>query len=740
MFKYYNAVTNRSGDALPGYFVRLFDASGTAVDIFADANGTPISTDSGKDNAAKSDDNGMLRFYVENGTYDIRYYDSDDNYKDVEVGIPMFEASGIYDDFASTTAGKGASLVALEGGSDVQTGLNARPTSATLAASGGAALVGFIQSGTGAAARTAAAKMLESPASPEDFSGDDSAALLAAATASREVRLARGATYTLTDLVDLSALNGRRIYLNGATIEADASFSDTHLISMSGDSEIFGPGTIDGTNVDAPTVAYASGVYAGVGIFITGTGDNGVIDGVDFINFQSGPILHDSATTRSGFKVRNCSFTDNQKYVSNATNAIVAMHGVSNGLMEDCMAETYNWKGFYFTNGSSNQIVRCHTNGGVIGHASHFLSGGSDNSIIDCSHTGIGFGVKVDDDLRPTIRNFKLNGGRCAIYVQSCVDFEIVGGQAFDPAAQAIVIDGANGDVSGSVIGFRGVRTTPGSTADHAGIRIESFAAGIASGIVVSNCYFRNFLWGVHVPNSGYAQTDINITGNEFRNTGQYGIIAYIGSGVISGNLIEMDNDSVEAAIHVERDSVTTTGSIEISNNVMRGCTSDNIELETRLHHKSIRVANNRSDGGTTFLNYNGNGNAADTVSVLEVTGNQGVGLTTGCDLTFNTTTTTRAKIEGNNFVNSSYVPVANSLTNLTNVTSLATSQRGTATLAAGTASVSLPIAEPNTSYRISLSGNAAETFSWASKATSGFTINSSNAGSTASVDWTVSR
>lgn len=142
MFKYYNAVTNRSGDALPGYYVRLFDASGTAVDIFADANGTPISTDSGKDNAAKSDDNGMLRFYVKNGTYDIRYYDSDDNYKDVEVGIPMFEASGVYDDFASTTAGKGASLVALEGGSNVQAGLNARPTSAVLAANDGATKLG----------------------------------------------------------------------------------------------------------------------------------------------------------------------------------------------------------------------------------------------------------------------------------------------------------------------------------------------------------------------------------------------------------------------------------------------------------------------------------------------------------------------------------------------------------------------------------------------------------------------
>lgn len=737
MFYYYNALQTKSGDILPDYLVRLLDAIGNEVDIYADDSSTPIISVSGVANAAKADDLGMVRFWVPNGTYDIAIYDTTDTFKGREEGVPMYDAGTLTTDLSDDT---GAALVGSTGGITVQASLDARPTSATLAASGGAALVGFIQSGTGSTPRDIYVKMLEAPASPEDFTGNASAALLAAATASREVRLARGATYTLTDLVDLSALSGRRIYMNGATIAAGASFTDTHLISMSGDSEIIGPGTFDGTNVDAPTGAYASGVYAGVGIYITGTGDDGLIDGVTFTNFQSGPILHDSATTRSGFRVRKVILIDNQKYTANATNALAAMHGVSNGLMEDCRAEIYNWKAFYFTNGSFNKIVRCHANGGVIGHASHFLSGGNDNSIIDCSHEGTGFGVKVDGELRPSVINFKLQSGRCAIYMQSSTDFEIVGGQAFDPEVQAIIIDSANGNCNGTVVGFRGSRTTPGSTGSHVGILLQSFAAGVVSGVTISNCYFRNFLFGIQAPNSGFAQTDIQIINNELRNAGQYGILAYIGSGVISGNLIEMDNAAVEAAIHVERDSVTTTGNLEISNNVMRGCTADNIELLTRLHYKSIRVINNRSDGGTVFLNFSCNGNAADTVSVLEVTGNQGVGVTTGCSLTFNTTTSTRAKIENNNFVNSSYVPVSNSLTNLTNVTSLATSQRGTATLAAGTAAVSLTIAEPNTSYRISLSGNAAETFSWASKATGGFTINSSNAGSTASVDWVISR
>lgn len=609
-----------------------------------------------------------------------------------------------------------------------------------LALPSGAGLVGWQQSGTGSTVVTVDDTLSSLAASPEQFAGNPSVALAAAATAHTDIILARDATYTLPTLVDLSALNGRRIHMNGATIQAAVGFTGNHLLKIAGDCQILGPGTFDGTNVPAPVSAYASGDYPGVGIYITGTGNNGLIDRVDFIEFQSGPILHDSATTRSGFQVRNCTFTNNQKYVTDATNSIVAMHGVSNGLMADCQCTAYNWKAFYFANGSYNQIVRCHTNGGVIGHASHFLIGGNDNSIIDCTHTGVGFGVKVDDEARPSVINFKMNGGASAIYMQSCVDFQVIGGTAIDCSGKTMLIDAANGNCSGLVVGFRASRTTPGTTGDHVGIYMASFAAGVVNGVQIRDCYLRNFLFGIQIANTGFAQTDIMITDNELRNTGQYGILAYMGSGIISGNLIEMDNSSVEAAIHVERDGVTTTGALEISNNVMRGCTADNIELLTRLNHKSIRVINNRSDGGTVFVNFNCNGNAADTVSVLEITGNQGVGLTSGCLLTFNTTTLTRVKVEENNFINSSFVPVSDTITNPTNATNLSTIFYGTSTLAAGTFAVPFPIKVPSTTYRVTLGGSAGESFSWASKAVGGFTINSSNAGSTATVDWVVSR
>lgn len=166
MYKYFDPVTNRSGDSLVGYFVRLFTPAGAEVDIFADESGTPISTVSGVANAAKSDENGMVRFYVANGTYDILYYDSNDTYKSTEVGVPLFEASGVYDDLGSTDAekgaslvkfesgstvedlasdeaGKGASLVTMEGGGTAEAAILARPTTAALASTSGAGMVGL---------------------------------------------------------------------------------------------------------------------------------------------------------------------------------------------------------------------------------------------------------------------------------------------------------------------------------------------------------------------------------------------------------------------------------------------------------------------------------------------------------------------------------------------------------------------------------------------------------------------
>lgn len=66
----------------------------------------------------------------------------------------------------------------------------------------------------------------------------------------------------------------------------------------------------------------------------------------------------------------------------------------------------------------------------------------------------------------------------------------------------------------------------------------------------------------------------------------------------------------------------------------------------------------------------------------------------------------------------------------------------GTVTLAAGTATVTFANTEPDANYVVAIAGNQNETFRVAAgtKSTTGFTITSSNAGSTAIVDWHVIR
>jgi hypothetical protein len=64
---------------------------------------------------------------------------------------------------------------------------------------------------------------------------------------------------------------------------------------------------------------------------------------------------------------------------------------------------------------------------------------------------------------------------------------------------------------------------------------------------------------------------------------------------------------------------------------------------------------------------------------------------------------------------------------------------RGSTTfLGAGAVNVAFIANLPSTSYSITLGGNANETFWWSAKAVGGFTINSSNAVSVATVDWIV--
>lgn len=78
MHHFFEAITNRSGDSMIGYFGRVIDPATLAtVTIASDNNGTPIFTVSGVENMAKTDENGNISLYVVPGTYHLDIYQPD---------------------------------------------------------------------------------------------------------------------------------------------------------------------------------------------------------------------------------------------------------------------------------------------------------------------------------------------------------------------------------------------------------------------------------------------------------------------------------------------------------------------------------------------------------------------------------------------------------------------------------------------------------------------------------------
>jgi hypothetical protein len=91
--------------------------------------------------------------------------------------------------------------------------------------------------------------------------------------------------------------------------------------------------------------------------------------------------------------------------------------------------------------------------------------------------------------------------------------------------------------------------------------------------------------------------------------------------------------------------------------------------------------------------------------------------------------------------IGSSLAVDMSAIVGLSGTTTAAKNFRGTATFAtAATVAVSFGTAEPNVTYQVFIGAQANETFWVTAKATSGFTINSSNATSTAVVSWLLIR
>ena len=92
MYHLVNNLQTRSGDALIGYFVRLKDQNGVYATLYCDENSTPIIAVSGIADTAVTDSEGMYDIYVEDGLYDIEFFDknSSDTLVDRHPAVPMF--------------------------------------------------------------------------------------------------------------------------------------------------------------------------------------------------------------------------------------------------------------------------------------------------------------------------------------------------------------------------------------------------------------------------------------------------------------------------------------------------------------------------------------------------------------------------------------------------------------------------------------------------------------------------
>ena len=192
MFHYFESIQDQQGNALPGWQVELVSVSDgeTVIDIFADENSTPIETESGITNRAVSDELGNLSLFVDDGTYSLRFFDAAGVFQRTIRFVPMFaniDPSGTSDIPQSQVINLVEDLGAKASTTALNDGLAAKVATATLAASGGAGGVGFVQAGTGATTRTVASKIQEI-ISVKDFGAtgdgatDDTAAISSAIT------------------------------------------------------------------------------------------------------------------------------------------------------------------------------------------------------------------------------------------------------------------------------------------------------------------------------------------------------------------------------------------------------------------------------------------------------------------------------------------------------------------------------------------------------------------------------
>lgn len=564
MFKYTNAFTNRSGDSLPGYFARLYDSGGNLVSIYADASETPISTVSGVADAALSDENGMFRWFVANGTYDIRFYDANNVFISVETGVPMVDADALTTD---------------------------------LAASGGAALVGFIQSGTGATARTAQAKARD-VVSVKDFgavgdgTADDTAEVQAALDSGA------GAVYVPNGIYIVDAVTASDVFIYGPGTIRKKSATKGAMINLSGANRIEGV-TVDynwaSADQSAPNFGNAAVEQVQGSLDLAGVK---FVRSFDSAVYNVGASLSiDSACSFTGGAPHNGLTSGDERptyYVfciadEDTENQVISIGGAYfEGASLDPTELHLNPTGIFITasavdgfrfkaiNISNPVLIGCTTNAGngnITGAIDMY--NGADNIVISGA----------------TIRYFTYAG----IKVQNSSYFSIVGNTITDGSVPA-------GAHTGHANGIVTIEKARSSTVEQQfGVISGNIISGCTYSGITNNCDFvsitDNVIKGVSL--AGGIATGVNnnasyvvISGNQ--GTDVLGVqILTAGDHVrVTGNTMSSGTGAADTALRFSGDDVLIDG-----NSFVSGTTAASTGIRTNGPASNIRISGNYVDG-----------------------------------------------------------------------------------------------------------------------------------------------
>lgn len=263
LFHYFGTVTNdKNGAGLPGWFVEVVSNSdlSTVQAIYADENSTAIASVSGVANRAKSDNSGNFDFFVPEGTYSLRFYNSDGVFQRTHRLVYMFA-------FGSS----------------------------------------YTASGSGAVTRTLQDKARETVSVKDygargDGTTDDTSALQDAITAAGNAGMplwfADYATYLISAQLDLP--DGLRLRGNGATIKAKANALITGAVLRgSGKSSL----AIEGLTIDCN----GDNLGADYGLWITGGTGHTVENNKVWNSRQAGIAIEEVTNfSVSSNQVTNC--------------------------------------------------------------------------------------------------------------------------------------------------------------------------------------------------------------------------------------------------------------------------------------------------------------------------------------------------------------------------------------------------------------------------------------------------